>query len=287
MNKLAVPDPAAATEATVEVNGVAVHYFIAGPEDDRRAPIVLIHGTSGSTQGHFGFLFPLLAVRQKVVAIDLAEPAGGGDLTLEQLEAQVLAVIGAALPGRPVTLVGYSLGAVLAAFVAARNPGVIANLVLLAGWMKTDTQQILRNTVWRALRDADAPEIRDYTTFCAFGAPFLASKTPADLAPGMALMQFSRFIDAQMDLNRRIDLSDLVPQIRARTLVIGCTHDQMVPRHHSKALFGAIDDARYTEVASGHAVVFERPAEVLRLIDDFSADPGRWPAGAIIPAAKP
>lgn len=287
MNKIAVPDPAEAIEATVEVDGVPVSFFTAGRADDRRAPIVMIHGTTGSTQGHFGFLFPMLAVKQRVISMDLAEPAGGGELTLEQFERQVLAVTSVAAPGQKVTLMGYSLGAVIAAFLAARNPDVVRNLVLLAGWMKTDSQQLLRNSVWRALREANLPELRDYTTFCAFGGPFLASKQLEDLAPGMAMMQFSPFFDAQMDLNRRIDISDLVPRIRARTLVIGCTHDQMVPRHHSKALFGAIDDARYTEVVSGHAVVFERAAEVLRLIDGFSADPGRWPSGAIIPAAKP
>lgn len=287
MNRIVVPDPAQTIEATVEVDGAAVRYFTAGPADTSRAPIVMIHGTGGSTQAHFGFLFPMIAVRRRVVSLDLAPPAGKGELTLDALERQVLAVLATELPGRKVTLIGYSLGAVLAAFVAARNPEAVENLVLLAGWMKTDTQQLLRNGVWRALRDAGLPEIREYTTFCAFGAPFLASKTPADLAPGMAMMQFNDFIDAQMDLNRRIDLTDLAPRIRARTLVIGCTYDQMVPRHHSKALFGAIEDARYTEVASGHAVVFERPAEVLRLMEEFSAAPGRWPAGAIIPAAKP
>lgn len=287
MNKIVVPDPAEALSSSIDCAGARVSYHAAGPLNSGRAPVVLIHGTTGSTEGHFGFLFPMLAVHQRVVSIDLAPPAGEGPLSLEALEAQVLAVLDAALPGQAVTLAGYSLGAVLAAFVAARNPARVDNLVLIAGWMKTDSQQLLRNAVWQALRAAGLPEIRDYTAFCAFGAPFLAGKSLADLAPGLAAMQFNPFFDAQMALNRRIDITGLVPDIRARTLVIGCSHDQMVPRHHSKALFGAIEDARYSEIAAGHAVVFERAAELLALIDDFSANPGRWPAGSIIPAARP
>lgn len=288
MNQIILSDPNQAIESFIDVDGTRVRYFEAGKPNPARLPIVMIHGTSGSTQTHFGFLFPMLAAHQKVISIDLAPPAGSvEELTLEHLESQILAVIETALPGQTITLLGYSLGAVLAAFSAARHPETIANLVLVAGWMKTDTQQILRNTVWRELRSLNSPAIREYMTFCAFSGPFLASKTIADLAPGIAAIQPDAFIDQQMDLNRRIDLTDLVPAIKARTLVIGCRYDQMVPRHHSKALFGAIEDARYSEVASGHAVVFERPTEILRLIQNFSADPAAYPAGSIIPEVRP
>ncbi len=100
-------------------------------------------------------------------------------------------------------------------------------------------------------------------------------------------MPLDAFIDAQMEMNARIDISDLVPDIAATTLIIGCTHDQIVPIHHSRALFGTIEDARYAELASGHAVVFERPAEVVRLVDRFATDPAEYPAGATVPVVKP
>jgi pimeloyl-ACP methyl ester carboxylesterase len=79
----------------------------------------------------------------------------------------------------------------------------------------------------------------------------------------------------------------LVPRIEATTLVIGCTHDQMVPVLHSKALFGAIRDARYTEIASGHTVIFERPAQLVQIIDQFNEAPSRHAAGSILPTARP
>lgn len=271
----------------IVVNGISVTYHEAGQSNTDHPPIVLVHGSSGSTMGHFGFLFPMLAVRHRVISLDLANPVQKGEkLELEQLEAQVLAVIGKTCPEQSVTMLGFSLGAVIAGFMAARNPKLISNLILLAGWIKTDMMMTMFNRTWHALRAANSPQLDDFTVYAAFGAPFLSSKTFEDMAGGAA-MPLDDFVDAQMALNARIDISDLIPDITATTLIISGTYDQMVPVHHGRALFGTIENARYAEVASGHAVVFERPAEIVRLVDRFAADPLEYPAGATIPAIKP
>lgn len=249
--------------------------------------LVMVHGSTGSTDSHYGYLFPMLAFRQRVVSIDLTQPAQGGPLTLEQLVHQVCAVLDQVSSDKPVSLMGYSLGAVVAAAVAAERPDGVCNLMLVAGWMKTDAHQQLRNGIWRELRGADSDAIRNYMVFCAFSSGFIAARTQQEL-DGMAdKITLDDFVDQQMDLNSRIDIVDQVPKIRATTLVVGCTQDQMVPRTHSLQLFGAIDDARYTEIDSGHAVVFERPAELLRLVDSFLRDPSAHPAGSVIPASRP
>lgn len=271
----------------VKVNGISVTYHEAGQSNTSHPPIVLVHGSSGSTMGHFGFLFPMLAVRHRVISLDLANPVQKGEkLELEQLEAQVLAVMNETCPDQPVTMLGFSLGAVIAGFTAARNPKLVSNLVLLAGWIKTDMMMTMFNRTWHALRAANSPQLDDFTVYAAFGAPFLGSKTFEDMAGGAA-MPLDDFVDAQMELNARINISDLIPDITATTLIISGTYDQMVPVHHGRALFGSIENARYAEVASGHAVVFERPAEIVRLVDRFAADPLEYPAGATIPAIKP
>ncbi|MFI6357822.1 alpha/beta fold hydrolase [Streptomyces sp. NPDC050743] len=281
-------------EGTVTVDGVEVRYFDSVADrsaagESSRIPIVLVHGTGGSTRAHYGYLFPLLAGRQRVVAVDFAQPVPlQGSLTLEQLERQVVAVLDAVLPGRPVTLVGYSLGAVVAAAVAARRPESVRNLVLVAGWMKTDAHQELRNKVWQRLRTERSQALGDYMAFCAFSGPYLvAAQAFGGSAPALTAFRPSAFTDAQMELNRTIDISDLVPSITATTLVIGCTHDQMVPKWHSKALFASIPDARYTEIPSGHAVVIERPAQLVQVIDQFVDAPSRHAGGDIIATSRP
>ncbi|WP_172330031.1 alpha/beta fold hydrolase [Mangrovicoccus sp. HB161399] len=272
-------------EGTAEAGGTEIRYRVAGP-DNGRLPLVLVHGTAGSIDGHYGYIFPMMAYRQKVIALDWSEPAGG-TLELSDLVAQVRAVIEAECPGQPVQLMGYSLGAVVAAQLAAEMGERIATLILAAGWLKTDTHQKMRNRVWRQLRDQDSASITEYMTFCAFSPAFMKLKTVEEMAGAAQMLKMSPFVDRQMDLNTRIDIAAACETIAAKTLVIGCTFDMMVPRHHSKQLFGAIEDARYAEIPSGHAVVHERAAELFHYVDRFTRDPDEFPAGTIIPAQKP
>lgn len=278
-------DEAQYDEGQVIVDGVTVRYRVAGP-DNGRTPLVLVHGTAGSIDGHFGYIFPMMSYRQRVIALDWSDPAGDR-LDLEQLTAQVRAVINDVVPVGPVTLLGYSLGACVAAKVAADMPDKVENLILVAGWLRTDTHQKMRNKVWRDLRDQNSPSITEYMTFCAFSPGFMNMKTLDDMVGAATMLKMSSFVDKQMDLNTRIDIAAECETIRAKTLVIGCTFDMMVPKHHAKQLFGAIEDARYTEIPSGHAVVHERAAELFHHIDMFTRAPDTHPAGTMIPAQKP
>jgi len=272
-----------------EVNGTKVPFEDSINEGDGRAPIVLVHGTGGSPATHFGYVYPMLASRGRVIAITLVDPAGRGthELHISDFVAQVAAVMRHVLPATPAVLVGYSLGAVVAAVVAAEHPDLIESLVLVSGWAHTDTQQILRNDVWRELRSSGTDLIKEYSVFCAFGGPFLASKTREEIQPAIDAVVITPFTEAQMDLNRRIDIRESLGTVTAPTLIVASTHDQMVPVRHQKYLLGAIDDARYTEISSGHAVVFERPAELIAVIEKFIAAPAAHPAGSHIPPVKP
>ncbi|WP_072803257.1 alpha/beta fold hydrolase [Rhodococcoides yunnanense] len=275
-------------EGVVSVDGAEVHYFVSGTPHPTRPPLVLIHGTGGSTATHFAMLFPMIATRQQVISLDFAEPADVNALALEHLENQVSAVVDAVLPSGPIAVLGYSLGAVVAASYAAHHPGRVRSLVLVAGWIKTDNQQILRNDLYRVLRAAGDPEaMKAYSRLFAFAAPYVAKRTPAEMDVVAPPGKPSNFGALQMELNRIVDISDRVSDIASTTLIVGGTHDLMVPRHHSLALFGAIADARYTEIAAGHSVLVERPAELLSITQTFLAKAHRHPAGAVIAPAQP
>lgn len=277
---------------TLEVHGTRVDYYDSRDDRGREDVLVLVHGTAGSTKAHFGFLFPILAAKQRVVSIDWAPPGHEGPLEVHALVEQVVGAVGQIVPDRRVVLLGYSLGAVVAASAAATHPQLVERLILVAGWMRTDLQQLLRNDVWRALREGaresgEDRALREFSTFCAFGGPFLATQSMEAMEPGLSAMRFDDFGDAQMDLNRRIDIVEQVHTIDAPTLVVGCTHDQMVPIRHQKALFGAIEDSRFAEIATGHAVVFERPSELTHHIQRFMDAPAEHAAGTIIAQPRP
>ncbi|MFM2343263.1 MAG: hypothetical protein RLZZ592_2916 [Pseudomonadota bacterium] len=280
-------DPTTRQTLTVRVDDTDVRLHVAGQRRPGQRPLMLVHGSTGSTDSHYGYLFPMLAFDRQVVSVDLAAPAGDAPLVLEQLERQVLAAIEAACGDQTVDLMGYSLGAVLAADLAARHPARVGSLVLVAGWMQTDGHQRLRNRIWHELRAARAESLPAYMMFCAFSPAFIRLRTEAELAQMAARIPLDGFVDRQMALNAAIDIRERIGDIRATTLVVGCTHDQMVPPEHARLLFGGIDDARYTQIDAGHAVVFERPAELLCQVSRFLDAPQRHPAGSVIEPDRP
>jgi pimeloyl-ACP methyl ester carboxylesterase len=273
-------------EGVVDVDGLEVRWYDSAREPENTSPVVLVHGTGGSTLKHFSFLFPMLAAQQRVVALDFATPDGDPADGPEVFARQVLAVLDEVLPGRQVTLVGYSLGAVVAAVAAAKAPESVSALVLCAGWFKTDTQQRLRNDVWQELR-ATPDALARYQMFCAFSASSLAMFPPAAVEAMLPMFYADDDTAKQMLINRSVDLTDIAPQITSATLIVSGTDDIMTPARQGKRLFGAIPDARYTEVTSGHAMVTERGAELVHLINAFSADPHRHPAGTVLPPRRP
>ena len=276
-------------QGSVQVDGATVRYFVSGTPNPEIPPVVLVHGTGGSTEGHFSFLFPMLARTQQVVSLDMVTRPGSVELMIDDLERQVAAVVDDVLPSGPISVLGYSLGAVIAASFAAHHADRVENLVLVAGWIKTDTQQLIRQDIQQVVRSTgDLAAYRKLALLLAFGVPFVAKRSLDELATVSPPPSGTpEFIAQLADLNGRIDITDEVSQIKATTLIVGCTYDMMIPRHHSLALFGAIDDARYLEVSSGHAIVFERPAELHLATRTFLADPTRYAAGEIIPAVEP
>ncbi len=274
-----------AEDKRITVDGVEITYRTSGPVNGRR-PLVLVHGTAGSIDSHFGFLFPMMAFRQRVIGINLAEPRAE-KAELEHFAAQVSAVIEAEVPDGTVTLLGYSLGAPIAAKTAALLGDKVQNLILVAGWVKTDTHQMLRNLVWKTLQKEGSPLVKNFMTLTAFSPFHMKSRSLEEMLAGTAKLKITPFIEKQMDLAARVDITADCEAIKAKTLVVAMSEDFAVPRHHSKLLFGAIENASYTEINTGHAVVHERPAELFYHVDRFAKNPESYPVGEIIPAQKP
>lgn len=244
--------------------------------------IVLVHGSSGTARGSFWAVYPILSFTRRVVAFDLQLPADDAELTLADAVDQLRAVVEHAAADGPVALVGYSFGAVVAAAFASERPDALASLSLVAGWSKTDRHQLLRNDLWQRLQE-DPEALSRYTLLMAYSAGFVVGRNERDWRELQQAVASRPFPAQIMRLNRDIDIVSGLSRIEVPTLVVGCTHDAMVPLHHSRMLFGAVSDARYLEIESGHAVTVERPAQLAVAIDDFTLDPHEHPAGAIVP----
>ncbi len=264
---------------TVQLGDTQIAFHDTGAPGDGRTPIVLVHGTGGSTEAHFRTVYPMLAARHRVIGIDLAVAPG---TDLDGLIAQVVAVIEDRSPGLPVHLVGYSLGSVVTAALAGRRQDLIETLTLIAGWITTDKQQRVRNSIWKALFEEGGRPLQEFQTLLAFSPQFLRTRADQDLETLISSRTFRDGIEVEMEINRTVDIEAEVDRISAPTLVIGATADQMVPITHSYMLLGGIENARLAEVDSGHGVTIERPAQVFMLIDDFVKAPDAVAAGDTI-----
>ena len=271
-------------EGVLDVDGLPVRWFDSaagtGPT------LVMVHGSGGPAEADFWALFPMLAFTRRVVTFDLTLPPADEELTLDYFVTQTRRVAEHLAPGERVALLGYSLGAVVAAATAGRFPDLVSSLVLLNGWLRTDRHQLLRNGVWRTLHDEGSAALGHFALYTAYSQGFLVGRTPWDYAALLERAGTRRTSPRVMELNRGIDIAADCAAVTAPTLVVGSTDDQMVPPRHGRELFGAIADSRYAEVHSGHAIVQERPAEVFVLVDRFLADPAAAPAGSVL-AAEP
>jgi pimeloyl-ACP methyl ester carboxylesterase len=255
---------------TVDADGATVHYTATG----HGPGLVLVAGTGLDAHTNYGHLSPAFEAHRTVILPDYAgsgqtlEPAG--PLTVELLAEQVAAVTNQAAD-EPVDLVGYSLGAVIAAAVAALHPHLIRRLVLVAGWPSPDdARHQLAIDLWQRLERTNHDLFTRFLQLTCFSAPFLSAIGDQGVAQLLAgAPPVTDGMRRHMDLDRRADLRDLLPKITAPTLVIGLTRDQVVPVEQARKLHEAIAHSRFTEIDSGHLVVFERPDELVVAVQRF------------------
>ncbi|HTY71580.1 MAG TPA: alpha/beta hydrolase [Actinomycetes bacterium] len=126
------PDPAAGPESRwADLDG-PVHYVDHGGPSD--APVlVCVHGLGGSLV-NWAALAPLLTLRCRVLALDLAgfgHTVGGSRSTSVQANQRLLDRFLVEVVGTPAVLVGNSMGGLISVLQAARCPITVTGLVLI------------------------------------------------------------------------------------------------------------------------------------------------------------
>ncbi|WP_322995837.1 alpha/beta fold hydrolase [Castellaniella sp.] len=238
--------------------------------------LVLVAGTGGNLDSNWAHLVDPLATHRTVVRPDYSgsgettDPAG--ELSLDLLAAQVLAAAQAAGADR-FDLVGFSLGACVAAQLAATHPGRVRSLTLLAGFSHGQTPRMqMQSELWLNLIRNDPHDFARLILLTGFSPAFLDRMDETQLtqwADAVVVSNRWEGIIRQIMLDMRLDIRALLPRITAPTLVIGCAHDAMVPKEHARALTDAIPGARYAELDSGHLAPFEQPEAFLDLLTTF------------------
>ena len=236
--------------------------------------LILVHGTPGSATGWADYLLdPPPGV--EVVALD--RPGfgrSGPEGAVPSLAAQAAAVI-ALLPadGRPVVLLGHSLGGPVVAWAAAllaeQQPGRVAALVLLSAALDPAQESIhpMQHVgAWRPVRALLPRTIRNANS---------------------ELMALKPDLEA---------LAVLLPRIHSPVFIVHGTQDDLVPvanvPYMQAHLTGAV--SVHTTLLSGHnhflpwnaqAEVRQAIAQALAAAPSAKATPAPAPASAAAPAA--
>ncbi|MBU3062249.1 alpha/beta hydrolase [Nocardia sp. NEAU-G5] len=234
-------------------------------------PLVLVHGGSRGSQG-WDRVAETFTETRTIVLPDLsgsdAARDDGGALTVELLAEQVAAVISDLGQG-PADVVGHSMGGAVVARLAAVRPDLVRRLVLVSGWTGQGDEYIRQAlSLWRDLAD-DAAAFARYTMLIAFSRAYLESLDPAAVAELATSYRPEPGRLRQIDLALQLDVRDLLPQIQAPALVIGCRRDVLVSAEYSRELTAVIPGATYAEIDGGHIVMAERPTEFAKLLRDF------------------
>lgn len=252
------------------VGNATVHYRTEG----QGPGLLLVHGTGATGETNYGHLLKHFTEHHTVIAPDYAGSGDtvddGADLALDQLVDQVLGACDD-VTDEPVDIVGFSLGAVIAAAAAARHPERVRRLVLVMrlGPQRRPAQTPRLPAVAAKLADVDPELYSHYISLLLFTPGFLADLDEETFTSSVGGIEVSEGTLRQIELGLDVDIRDLLPRVTAPTLVVGCRHDQLVPVQHSRELHEAIADSTYLEIESGHLVPAEAPDELVDAIQKF------------------
>jgi pimeloyl-[acyl-carrier protein] methyl ester esterase len=186
--------------------------------------------------------------------------------------------IAAALAGasEPCTLIGWSLGGLLAIRAAIELPCAFSALVVVSGTARMCAAPNYPGADPRALRvmrarlGRDLPRVmQDFSASCfapdgevALREEYLAEATrcaASDLVAGL-------------DCLATLDLRERLPQVRTPTLVVHGTDDQVIPTSCARYLADHLPVARlHLLERHGHALPLTAPVELGRVIESFTA----------------
>jgi pimeloyl-ACP methyl ester carboxylesterase len=240
----------------LQVGPVSLVYYQIGREDGE--PWVLLHGL-GSVAASWGPVLRRMSRDCRMIVPELSELGGstspGGGLGVRQGAEVVARLIEAEFGGKPVTVVGISLGGWLAARLALARPELVSRLVLVdaGGYRDQDWDEIER-----LVRVRDLAGIREL-----YGALFARTPWIMRLSQAGFLKAYtSRAVTGVLDgLSEEDTFTDEdLGRLRMPTALLWGEKDGLFRVEAARAMAAALPNATLEVLPGlGHAVHIERP----------------------------
>lgn len=265
---------------TVELDGRRIAVLEAGPVD---APaIVLLHGFTGAKENWLP-LMAVLARSHRVIAPDLpgwgeSERVAGADHgVLAQAERVARWLRQRGEP--PALLVGHSMGGHIAALVAARHPGQVPRLALIAAAGVPFAENAFAREVLAGghpFAVDDRASLRHYLGLVFTDPPVLPWPLGrALIRQRIADAAFEREVLATLRGPERFAVQPLLPGIGAPTLLLWCDDDRVIDPSAADQFAAGLPRARVLRLPGcGHMPMLAAlPATAAALREAAAASP--------------
>jgi DNA-binding NarL/FixJ family response regulator len=196
-----------------------------------------------------------------------------GALSTETWVADLEAVMSAAQPAGPITLLGISQGAATCVLYALRHPELVGRLILYGGYARG--WALRESTVaqtYRAMIDLvrvgwgkDNPTFRQL-----FTSRFIPGGTSEQLQWFNDLCRKTTTGDiaaSLLEARATVDVRDALGQVRVPTLVLHARDDQVVSIEEGRLLAAGIPQAEFVELDSSNHVLLEHEPAWRRFCD--------------------
>ena len=206
------------------------------------------------------------------------------ELTVETWVDDLEAVIDAAAFEEPFALLGISHGTAACVAYAVRHPERVSRMVLYGGYaLGYNYRSSDAGREYRAIVDLlkvgwgkENPAFRQ-----VFTSRFIPEGTPEQVAWFNDLCRkttSAEIAGTLLEMRARINVVDLLPQVRVPTLVIHGREDNVVPLAEGRRLASAIPNAQFVELESKNHILLEGEPAWARFQDavlDFLGVAGR------------
>jgi len=239
-----------------------------GPNKEEELPVVLLGGTSGRSED-WSQVVEQLAKHRPVIRLNYGEPVAGNDSAnaprVPAFADRVVAAAGA--DGRHrFDLVGFSLGAAVATFLAAEYSEMVRSLVLVSGFSYGgDLRMRLQFDLWLHLARTDKISLGKLLLVSGLSREFLSAfdeNTIGRTTQSFVEMSDWPLIEQNIRADLAVDVREQAKKIKAPTLSITGKYDQIVPTFYTHELADLIPAAKKAEIPSGHLSFLEKPVDL-------------------------